>query len=120
MSTPQPDPVPQIGVWEGLSFVCELAMLAALAVGGWHLGGSTPSSAAAAVGLPAAAVLVWGLWLAPRAPRRLRGLPLLLAKGAVFVAAGVVLAAAGHPAWAAALLVISLTTVGVTYRQGTL
>ena len=40
-------------------FIAELAMLAALAWGGWNLSDSAPLSLAAAVVLPAAGGLVW-------------------------------------------------------------
>ena len=52
-------------------FVAELALLAALAWGGWHLTGSTPLALVAAVVLPALAALVWGRWVAPQAGHRL-------------------------------------------------
>jgi hypothetical protein len=55
-----------------LRFVAELALLAALAWGGWHLSDSTPISLVAAVLLPVIATLVWGRWVAPRAGHRLR------------------------------------------------
>ena len=52
-------------------FVAELAMLAALAWGGWNLSDSAPLSLVAAVVLPVAGGLVWGRWVAPRAAHRL-------------------------------------------------
>lgn len=55
-----------------LRFVAELAMLGALAWGGWHLTDTTALSVAAAVLLPVAAALVWGRWVAPRSAHRLR------------------------------------------------
>ena len=54
-----------------LRFVAELALLAALAWGGWHLTDSTPLALAAAVLLPVLGALVWGRWVAPRAGHRL-------------------------------------------------
>ena len=55
-----------------LRFVAELALLAALAWGGWHLSDSTPISLLAAVLMPVLAAVVWGRWVAPRAGHRLR------------------------------------------------
>jgi hypothetical protein len=54
-----------------LRFVAELALLAALAWGGWHLSDSTPIGLLAAVLLPVIAALVWGRWVAPKAGHRL-------------------------------------------------
>ncbi|QWZ07488.1 YrdB family protein [Nocardioides panacis] len=54
-----------------LRFLAELAMLGALAWGGWNLSGSDPVSLVAAVALPVAGALVWGRWVAPRAAHRL-------------------------------------------------
>ncbi len=54
-----------------LRFLAELAMLGALAWGGWHLSDSTALSVVAAVLLPVAAAAVWGRWVAPRARHRL-------------------------------------------------
>ncbi len=55
----------------GLRLLAELAMLAALAWGGWHLADSSALSLVAAVLVPATAAVVWGRWVAPRAPHRL-------------------------------------------------
>ncbi len=54
-----------------LRFVAELAMLAALAYGGWHLVDDSPLAVLPAVLLPVAAALVWGRWVAPRSGHRL-------------------------------------------------
>jgi hypothetical protein len=54
-----------------LRFLAELAMLGCLAYGGWALGDDVLVSLALAVGLPLAAALVWGRWVAPRASHRL-------------------------------------------------
>lgn len=55
----------------GLRLLAELALLAALAWGGWHLTDSTGLSLGAAVVLPVLAALVWGRWVAPRSGHRL-------------------------------------------------
>ena len=50
-----------------LRFGCELAALGAL---GWY--GARLAGVPAAIALPAAAGVLWGMWIAPRARRRLR------------------------------------------------
>ena len=98
-----------------LRFLAELAMLAALAWGGWHLTDSTPLSLVAAVLLPVAAAAVWGRWVAPRARHRLgdparAGVELVL-----FFAAFVLLSQAEpHPdtvGWALAMLLLYLVSM---------
>jgi uncharacterized iron-regulated membrane protein len=96
-----------VGFWEVLAFGCEMAMLAALAVAGWLLAPSTPVAVALAFALPAVTGLVWGLWLAPRARRRLHGPALAATKIVVFVATGAALALAGHPGWGVALATVA-------------
>ncbi len=52
-------------------FLAEMGMLVCLAWGGWLLGPDGAMQLALALLLPAAAVLVWGQLVAPKAPRRL-------------------------------------------------
>jgi len=75
-----------------LRFVAELGMLACLAWGGWQRGDGLAPSLALAVGLPVSAALIWGRWVAPRAPRRLDdplrlGVEVVLFTSAVLVVA---------------------------------
>lgn len=80
-----------------LVFVCELAMLAGLAVIGAALGTGWAASIGLAVALPVAAAALWTCYLAPSAARRLRRMPRLALKLVLFVGAGVSLAAVGYP-----------------------
>lgn len=98
----------EVGLWELLAFGCEMAMLAALAVAGWLLAPSPPLAVALVFGLPALTGLAWGLWLAPRARRRLRGPALTGAKILVFLGTGAALGVAGHPGWGTALATVSV------------
>ncbi len=106
-----------IGFWEVLAFVCELAMLVALAVAGWALGTSAPWRVVAAVVAPGPVAVVWALWLAPTAGRRLTGVPLLLAKAAIFVLAGATLAWAGHSWWGIVLSAVALIDLVMLHRR---
>ena len=74
----------------GLRFALELCMLAALA--GWGFS----ENAVLGVAAPVAAAVVWGLWIAPKAKRRLRDPVRLAVELLLFGAAAVALAAAGH------------------------
>ncbi|MCT2582916.1 YrdB family protein [Actinophytocola gossypii] len=73
-------------------FLTELAMLAGLAVAGAHLGDGVLLGIAAAVLLPTAAAVVWGLFIGPRAGRRLPEPARFLVEFALFAATGVLLA----------------------------
>lgn len=97
-----------VGFWEVLAFGCEMAMLAALAVAGWLLAPTPATAVASAFALPALTGLVWGLWLAPRARRRLGGPTLTLAKIVAFLVTGTALAVAGHAGWGATLAAVSV------------
>ncbi|MGN6578155.1 MAG: YrdB family protein [Nocardioides sp.] len=68
-------------------FLAEVGMLACLGVGGWQRGGSLPGSLVLGLALPIAAATVWGRWVAPRAPRRLRDPARLGVEVALFTAA---------------------------------
>lgn len=74
----------------GLRFALELCMLAALAVWGFS------ESAVIGIAAPLAAATVWGLWIAPKAKRRLRDPVRLAVELLLFGAAAAALATAGH------------------------
>jgi hypothetical protein len=82
----------------GLRFVLELCMLVALGIWGFS------ENIVLGVAAPLAAAVVWGLWIAPKATRRLRDPGRLVAELVLFGAAGVALTAAGHPLAAAVFL----------------
>ena len=82
----------------GLRFVLELCMLVALGIWGFS------ENIVLGIAAPLAAAVVWGLWIAPKATRRLRDPVRLALELLLFGAAGVALAAADHPLAAAVFL----------------
>jgi hypothetical protein len=82
----------------GLRFVLELCMLVALAAWGFS------ENIVLGLAAPLAAAVVWGLWIAPKATRRLRDPARLACEVLLFGTAGVGLAAADHPLAAAVFL----------------
>jgi hypothetical protein len=90
----------------GLRFALELAMLAALAYWGFRTGSSVVADVVLGLGAPALAALVWGVWAAPRSPRRLHGGALLALQSSVFAVAAVALAAAGRTGLAIVFAVV--------------
>jgi TRAP-type C4-dicarboxylate transport system permease small subunit len=79
-----------------LRFALEVAALAALAHGGWHLPGPVWLRILTAVALPLAGAMVWGQWVAPKARRPLADPLRLLPEWVVFGGAAVALTATGH------------------------
>lgn len=57
---------------DAVAFLVELAALALMAAWGFQAGGTTATKLLLALGLPAAAMTIWGLFAAPRARYRIR------------------------------------------------
>lgn len=106
---------PPVGPVEVLVFLAELALLAASAVAGARLGQGVVA-VILAVALPLAAATLWGVKLAPKAILRLRFPARLVAKLALALAAGILLAVSGKPVWA----VLFLAFASVLFTAGEL
>ncbi|WP_436532413.1 YrdB family protein [Actinoplanes sp. HUAS TT8] len=90
-----------------LRFLLELCALAALAYGGWKVPGPVAVRILAAVALVAAAALVWGRWVAPRASHPLPDPERLIPEWAVFGGATAALIVTGHFVLAGLLAVLA-------------
>jgi hypothetical protein len=100
-----------------LRFAVELACLAALAYWG---AGATPSgiaNGALAIGAPLTAAAVWGVWSAPRAPRRLAGLRLAILELTLLSCCCGLLALAGAPVLAVALFMLAVANAAMVGRS---
>jgi hypothetical protein len=93
--------------WLTVAFLAELAALAALAVWGWSVPGSTVPRVLLAVAAPLAAAVLWGVFAAPNAPMG-GGVLSVVVKVAVFGAGTLALLATGHPKLAVALALAAL------------
>ncbi|MEV0659967.1 YrdB family protein [Actinomadura luteofluorescens] len=101
-------PGPLHALNEGLAFLLELAAIAALAWWGFTASGNVLVNIVLGLGAPAAAIVLWGMFAAPRA-RFTIALPLvLLVKAAVFGAGALALYGVGHATAAIAFAVIAL------------
>lgn len=98
------------GVVLTVRFLTELALLGGLALAGTQLGGGLALAIVDAVLLPVAAAAGWGLFIAPKAPRRLPEPARFLVEFALFAATGVVLALVG---WVVAGIVLAVVGIGV-------
>lgn len=90
-----------------VAFLLELCMLAALAYWGFQAE-STLLKIVLGIGAPALAIVIWGLFMAPRSPRRLTGWAYLILKSVLFGIAAIVLAAAGQAALAVVFVAVAV------------
>lgn len=103
-----------------LTFLLELAALAALGYWGYTVGEGTLAKLGLAIGLPLVTAVVWGLFLAPKAVYKVPGWLRFLLKTVVFGLAALALVATGHP-WlgiAFALIVIANAALNRRWQSG--
>lgn len=93
---------------EGLAFVLELAALAALAWWGFTAGGNVIVHVVLGLGTPVAAMVLWGMFAAPRARFKVALPFVLLVKAVVFGAGALALYGVDRPALAVAFAVVAL------------
>jgi hypothetical protein len=95
-----------------LAFALELCALGALAWWGWRAGAEGWSRWALALGLPAAAAVLWGLFAAPQATFHVPALT-VATKVVVFGAATLALWAVGRPGLAVAFAALVVANAAV-------
>lgn len=78
----------------GVSFLLELAMLVALGIWGFAVGGN--AQWVLGLGLPAIAVVFWGMWMAPNSSHRIAFPWRPMIALALFLLASVALWVSGH------------------------
>ncbi|WP_410606999.1 YrdB family protein [Amycolatopsis sp. lyj-109] len=109
-----PQPTPRLSGFAGVvltvRFLTELALLGGLALAGTQLGSGVALAVVDAVLLPVAAAALWGLFVAPRARRRLPEPARFLLEFVLFAGTGVVLALVG---WLVAGLVVAVAGIGI-------
>lgn len=105
-----PRPSGFAGVVLAVRFLTELVLLGGLVLVGTQLGGGLALAIVDAVLLPVAAAALWGLFVAPRARRRLPEPARFLLEFALFGATGVVLVLLG---WLVTGLVVAVAGIGV-------
>jgi hypothetical protein len=86
-----------------LTFLLELALLAAFGFWGFQSGGSTLMKILLGIGIPLLVAVIWGIFMAPNAARRLQG--------GAYLALKIVLFGLG----VAALIAAGRTTPGVVF-----
>jgi hypothetical protein len=98
---------------EGLAFVIELVMLAALAWWGAEVGGTPIARVTLGVGVPLAAAIFWGLFAAPKARMRLPVAGVLSVKALPFAAAAAAMHSLGRPWLAIGFAVVALINAAI-------
>jgi hypothetical protein len=98
-----------------LTFLLELAMLAAFAYWGFRAGPTPLARLLLGIGVPLIVAVLWGLFMAPRAARRLQGTAYMLTRSLLFGLAVAALAAAGMIAAAIVFAVVSLINTVLLY-----
>ena len=113
-------PTPRLSGFTGVvltvRFLTELALLGGLALAGTQLGGGIALAIVDAVLLPAAAAAIWGLFVAPRARRRLPEPARFLLEFALFGVTGVVLVLVGWPVTGIVVAVAGIGVAALTRR----
>ncbi len=113
---PSPAEASRVTVLDGFVFLDELVLLVVLAISGASIDAPVVARVVLAVALVAVAGVVWGLWLAPRAPHPIAYPYSLAAKLGVFAVAAVVFVAAGHSLGAVVFFVVSAALVAASER----
>lgn len=96
----------------GVRFLLEMAALAAFAYWGARVV-DTPLRWALAVGAPLAMALVWGRWIAPKAPTRLEDPLRLGVEVVIFALAAIALASVGLTNLGIALAAVATTSLSL-------
>ncbi|HEU4355995.1 MAG TPA: YrdB family protein [Actinomycetota bacterium] len=101
-----------------LRFLCELGMLTALMVWGFHVGDGAWAFVLG-IGAPAVAATVWGVFVAPKAAWPVRLALRVSIEIDLFVISAVALWFAGYPAWAVALAALGIgTSLANAWQEG--
>ena len=101
-----------------LRFLLELCALVALGYWGFKTGSGAIAKVALGIGAPLVAAVVWGVFVAPRAPVEPPGVVVLLLQVLVFGSAAAGLAATGHRTLAFVFAVVVLINAIVVYAWG--
>ena len=101
-----------------LRFPLELCTLIALGYWGFKTGSRAIAKVSLGIGCPLVAAVVWGVFVAPRAPVKLPGILFLLLQVLVFGSAAVALAATGQRTLALVFAVVVVINAILMYVWG--
>ncbi|MFG1853536.1 YrdB family protein [Actinomadura geliboluensis] len=98
---------------EGLAFVLEVAAIVALAWWGFTTGGNVVVNIVLGIGTPVGAMVLWGLFAAPRARFKVALPFILLVKAIVFSAGALAFYGVDHATLAIVFAVIAVLNTGL-------
>ena len=102
-----------------ISFILELAMLAAFACFGFHIGASSWLQYGLGIGLPAVVIIFWTKKMAPKAMQRFSYPLILILTLVLFELAALALYSSGVTKWGAAIFaLVALINVGLRFLLG--
>lgn len=102
-----------------LSFLLELALIAAVAAWGFGLPIALPGRVLLGGGLPAMVIALWAVFLAPRSARRVSELWKPVLALALFLGGAALLASTGHVLLAGGFAILAvLNTIGLYALRG--
>jgi Protein of unknown function (DUF2568) len=101
-----------------LRFLWELCALVALGYWGFETGSGAKAKVALGIGALLVAAIVWGVFVAPRAPVALPGFVVLLLQVVVFGSAAAGLAATGHQTLVLVFAVVVVINAILMYVWG--
>jgi hypothetical protein len=101
-----------------LRFLLELCALIALGYWGFATGSGAIAKVVLCIGAPLVAAVVWGVFVAPRAPVELPGVLVLLLQVLVFGSAAAGLATTGHRTLALMFAVVVVINAILIYAWG--
>ena len=102
----------------GLRFVLELAMLAAFAYWGFTADAPFALRILLGVGAPVVAIVIWGAFIAPKAPRQLADPGRLALEVVLFGLASLALLMAGREVLALSLAVLAAGNIAMLQLSG--
>jgi hypothetical protein len=103
-------------VAQAVAFLLELVLVAAFADWGFSVDASAAVQVVLGIGLPVLLIVIWGIWLAPRAERRLIPSTRIAAKATLFLLGSIAMFAAGHHALAVVFELVSVASVALEPR----
>ena len=106
------------GVNLALRFLLEVCALIGLGYWGFATGSGAIAKVALGIGVPVVVAIVWGVFVAPRAPVDLPGVLVLILQVLVFGSAAAGIAATGHRTLAPAFAVVVVINAVLMYAWG--